>query len=435
MRIKKKRSTVLGFYMPSLFHLHVHTELPLNNLNDWGDTTLCTFFHEYIHFMQDISTVMGLHNIYALGEALSDCVNNIYKIPFGKVRVPIAIQPGSNNVYNNLKIIEETSGDYTLPYGIDEDTLQVTGKASEISTPTNMNGQNVNLHQVHVPYSGGNFLLGSFHISESMAYLAELIVYGEDTGVVDASPNFPYDIVRQLAAFYDPTLANNLPLLFALCDLSLTFSHPAHALVSFMQQYVNNGAPADWMSFVKGLINRTIVQGTDGINIYQQGIQSIAKLALSSLDKRFNGWNYSDVRHWYHTVIGNIVKLRLANPLFLTEMVLAGNLKSNEKFKQFITDFGTPVLSDDFNNTYMYTCKAVKLKKKRAMLLMAAGSITYSMADGDIPCMLRKYCQADKRCVCKDCVRSPWKKARKISPCPYGYLWYGWKLKNYELSW
>lgn len=426
---------MLGFYMPSMFHLHVHTELPLNNLDSWDDTTLCTFFHEYIHYLQDVSTVMGLYNIYTLGEALSDSVNSIYRMPNGKVHVPIAIQPGQNNVANNIMVLDETSGDYSLPYGVDEDTLQVTGKASEVSKPTNLNGQVVDLHEVRVPFNGGDFLLGSFHISESMAYLAECIVYGAKPGVVEPSPNFPYDIVRQLAAFYDPALGNNLPLQFALCDFSLTFSHPAHALVSFMQQYVNEGSTADWMSFVRSLVNRTNVQGTSGINTYKQGILSIAKLALDSLDKRFKGWNYYDVYQWYHTIIGGVIKKRLDNPLFLTDLVMAGDLKSNDKFKEILGDYGTPVLSDDFNNTYMYNCSQIKLKKKRAMLLMAAGSITYALIDGEIPCMLRKYCQADKRCVSKDCVRAPWKKARRFCPCPYGYLWYGWKLRKYELCW
>lgn len=435
MRVKIKRSNILGFYMPSMFHLHVNTEFPLDSWQKWEDTTLCTFFHEYIHFIQDISTVMGLHNIYTLGEALSDCVNRIYEMPKGKVQIPMPILPGANNVSNNLTIVESTSGTYGLPEYVDEDTLQITGVATENPNVKNMNGQILDLHEVHVPYNGGDFLLGSYHISESMAYLAEIIVYGKNSGIVEPSPNYPYDVVRQLAYFYDKDLAANYPLLFALCDLSLTFSHPAHALIMFMQQYVDKGSPKDWRLFVSNLVNQCNVIGTDGINTYKQGLVKIANYALDSLDKRFNGWNYSDIRQWYHTLIGKIIEMRFNNPLFLTDLVLAGDLKKNNIFHSLLAEIATPILSNDYNNTYIYNNKHFKIKKKRAMLLMAAGSITYSLIDGEIPCMLRKYCQADKRCVSKKCVRSPWKKARRISPCPYGYLWFGWKLSQYELSW
>lgn len=63
MRHRRRFNLTLGFYMPSLFHLHVHTKKFFKNLWKWDDETFCTFLHEYIHFLQDVSTVSGLHNI------------------------------------------------------------------------------------------------------------------------------------------------------------------------------------------------------------------------------------------------------------------------------------------------------------------------------------------------------------------------------------
>ena len=46
------------------------------------------------------------------------------------------------------------------------------------------------MHEVRVPFAGGGeFLLGNYHITESMAYLGEQIVYGNHRGVVEPSPN------------------------------------------------------------------------------------------------------------------------------------------------------------------------------------------------------------------------------------------------------
>lgn len=59
MRQIRERNQILGFYMPSMFHLHVHKTNNINEWWTWDDKTLCTFLHEYIHFLQDVSTVAG----------------------------------------------------------------------------------------------------------------------------------------------------------------------------------------------------------------------------------------------------------------------------------------------------------------------------------------------------------------------------------------
>lgn len=84
-----------------MFHLHVHTEENFKNWRKWDDETLCTFLHEYIHFLQDVSTVSGLHNIYVMGECLSDRITRIYKMSEKKIKVPLPLVQGPNNVWNN----------------------------------------------------------------------------------------------------------------------------------------------------------------------------------------------------------------------------------------------------------------------------------------------------------------------------------------------
>lgn len=107
MRNIRRYNTTLGFYMPSMFHLHVHTESDIDKWKIWDDRTHCTFLHEYIHFLQDISTVMGLYNIYVLGECLADVVNRVYQTCDCEITVPMQLNPGTNNVFNNYTVNEE----------------------------------------------------------------------------------------------------------------------------------------------------------------------------------------------------------------------------------------------------------------------------------------------------------------------------------------
>lgn len=436
MRNIRKFNQILGFYMPSMFHLHVHTESNITNWKAWDDETQCTFLHEYIHFLQDISTVMGLYNIYVLGECLADVVNQVYQMNDSEITVPIQLIPSTNNVYNNSIVNKVVAGSFNLPDGVDEDNLMITGKANVIPNIQNMNGKNIDLSKIHVPYQGGgNFLLGNYHISESMAYIGEKIMYGGRPSVIQPSPNYPYDVVRQLAHFYSPKLSNNLPLLFSLCDLSLTFSHAGKILIHFFDQYIKDGCPTDWRAYIVDVISRTNASAVNGVGSYSKALNEIKDLAIESLDKRFKGVNYDDIRRWYYNIINRIVTCRLNNPLLLVDFIQAGELKKNPVFEQLLKNIGTPVLTNDYHHTY-FTDKVhgCHLKKRRAQFLQAAGSITYALLYAEFPCDLRYQCKAEGRCIDRDCVRAPWKHARRINPCPYGHLWYGWKLRKKSLK-
>jgi len=433
MRKARKYNQILGFYMPSMFHLHVHTKQNIKKWWKWDDETQCTFLHEYIHFLQDISTMAGLYNIYVMGECLQDRVTRVYKMISNKVKVPMPLVPGANNVLNNQTIRDAVEGTTDL-MGVDENTLQITGKATVTNHMLNMNGTIIPYHEVVVPFATGSFLLGNYHISESMAYLGEQIMYGGSSGVVQPSPNYPYDVVRQLAHYYSPQLENNLPLMFALCDVALAFSHSGYALVNLFEKYVIAGSPRDWRAFVLNEINNTRVVGTNGVQTYQDGLRGIKDLAIHSLDQKFNNDSYNDIRRWYYNIINRAVEMRLQYPLYIYDFVAGGELKKNKQFRQLMKGIGTPVLTNDYFKT-SFTTKVTgcALRKRRAQYLIAAGSITYALGDALIPCELIDICRAKHKCVGRKCNNTPWKHARKWFACPYGHLWYGWGLKDKEL--
>jgi len=63
-----------------------------------NETNFSVFIHEYIHFIQDISTYVGYNNLYIYSEYIHGAVNEIYKKPKGKIILPITF---SNN-YENI---------------------------------------------------------------------------------------------------------------------------------------------------------------------------------------------------------------------------------------------------------------------------------------------------------------------------------------------
>lgn len=157
-------------------------------------------------------------------------------------------------------------------------------------------------------------------------------------------------------------------------------------------------------------------------------------MAIDSLDKRFNNETYNDIRQWYYNIIGRAIDMRLNYPLLWNDLLEGGELRSNPQFAKLLNGIGLPVMTNNKNKSFFITkVTGCPLKKRRAMYLIAAGSITSALGGGIFRCKLYDICKADCRLVNKKCEQAPWKKARKWFVCPYGHMWYGWGLKEKEL--
>lgn len=67
----------LGNYETSYFIMNVPTKADLE-IRDMADEDFAIFFHEYIHFLQDITSFYGYMGIYSHGEYIRRAINDIY---------------------------------------------------------------------------------------------------------------------------------------------------------------------------------------------------------------------------------------------------------------------------------------------------------------------------------------------------------------------
>lgn len=430
MRNTIKRHQTLGFFVPTAFHLHVSSDVDVHKWREWDDTTLCTFFHEYIHYLQDIMTGYGLRNFFINGEYLAWAANFLYKQPKGEFKTPLLPPEDINNsIYVNMEISQFTEAANDPP-GKNYD-LKVTGKVKVTPQQVNVVGQNIDVPVIEVPTDSGDFVLGGYHIIESMAYLAEEVVYPDDH---EPSPNYPYDIVSQLSTFYIPDVQDRKKLLFGLCDIALMFSHPAKALVDMFESISNaTSLSDDYHDIVSHFANayktKSIVTGEE-ISM-SQALQEHKQLIYRAYDNIFSTIEYEPVRKWYHIIIDDATSWWAANNLLLCNLLDFGELKHNKIFETFLSRFGLPIVSNSKNKTFVWNTP-VKVEKKQLSSLYAANSIIGTLQYGPYKCDLFDYCKAEGACVDCRCCYTPWKRARKICACPYGHLWYGRKLYDYE---
>src|SRR5260221_14717441 len=63
MTYRTDLETVMGFYAPSFFRMYINTDESLENMDAWSIQTSAAFLHEYVHYLQDLTTTYGLMNI------------------------------------------------------------------------------------------------------------------------------------------------------------------------------------------------------------------------------------------------------------------------------------------------------------------------------------------------------------------------------------
>ena len=112
------------------------------------DRDATVLFHEYIHFLQDITTFYGLNNLYVQSEYLHSVVNRVKgNLQF---QVPYMIRDNKDNVLLNQKICRLTNGDseessFYLVHSVDEWSDDLADDF--ISNPTISEIKNIVLNQ------------------------------------------------------------------------------------------------------------------------------------------------------------------------------------------------------------------------------------------------------------------------------------------------
>ena len=88
-------STTLGYYTPAFFHINISKN---HSFEKFSNEDFSVFLHEYIHFIQDVTTIYGLNNMYVQSEYIRYATHKVYKSNNRKFNIPII--PNANNEGN-----------------------------------------------------------------------------------------------------------------------------------------------------------------------------------------------------------------------------------------------------------------------------------------------------------------------------------------------
>ena len=447
-----------GNYSPSFFTIRIPNEENYDNLlqgERLSDAAEAYFLHEYIHFLQDLTTVPGLSNIGIVVDYMKWATHQGKK---GKLKVPCVPSCSDGyNLLNNALIGKARIGQGSLKDG--DGNGVIVSRINSIS----QNEQSFRIENrcfnhlnsiVLLQDSTGRewqYILGEHAISESMAYLIERLIYPE---ALSKGSDTPYNIVEYICNKELPGFSDDKIRLIALCDACLIFSFPGNifklAIDILKQIDYTRLSPEDVFDL---LIHDSILLNKEGINDSQSSIfdhlEQYSFLAAEQLKGYFTTGTYNKERDFSVLLLLDALELRKQLPHFFIDVARGGQIRDNNTLKTIMGELGCPVILNQTDSLFTIIGQISNLLSEGDGLdpscfwvinqfykILKKGCLT----QGTFKCEMIDWCRssfnihhvADLTEDGDSCIYSPWLRTTKeeCQQCAFGRFWATWGLSG-----
>lgn len=326
-------------YYPAFLSMEVNVEESLDYICAFPheERTEALFLHEYIHYLQDLTTIIGYARIGTIDDRIKFAALKAKQR--NKLAIPIDLRDTYTfNIRSNTEDMNIALGDFhardrygnvvNAPIEQVDDFYLNDVLAYSIDTKKYMK----KIEAIMQFSSGGShfeYRVGEFAISESMAYLIEEAVY---PNVLPKGEDCPYNVVSKLAEY---KIGQHLDIesLVALCDVCLMYSIPGFVLnkmLEFLSEYNGKITPA--LIYLYGLgpqVNGLFANGRSYIGtLHEQN--SIVRKQFGDM---FNHDLWKPIRSVVDRVFVEAMLLRENRPTFFLDIVRGGKICSNWALK------------------------------------------------------------------------------------------------------
>lgn len=420
----------LGSYMPAFFHMNVEFPYPpgMMTLYNLKKQDQATFVHEYIHYLQDVSTFFGLNNAYVYSEYLHAASNKIYESPNNEIRLPVRIYGNYGNVELNKQVNELCTGDILeLP-----NLFLLNVKEKKVKT-TYSHPYFKTLKQIELELpKGEKVIFGGRAIMESMAYLIERNVEPRCKGADD----YPYKSAEIVAEKVYPGFSKDDFRLIALCDMSLNSSNPGKTFVQTLKIYKNHGIMPTVEEIYDGFYSAPCVlmgESTNFLHGFIPFAMSVAERLVLYLNNKYFAYFQNTVRR----MIGSGIDYRMKHRTFMVDIARGGDLAHNDVLRSVMNRFGSPVICDNQGN--FCQIPSHYFDDSQFYNFVAIEQLYKTLHDCQDCCELYDWCDyeddsGNRRAITDDrCFNEPWARAHDKTLCPYATLWRHWNFANRQV--
>lgn len=420
-----------GEYIPAFFemYLKIDGEIDLNKLTE-KDFSL--FFHEYIHFLQDITTTYGLTTCYAYGEYVQSVVNDIYARGQQTFEVPYIYDNNKDNIRLNEQVQKVTLGDWdTNIETLDNVNVFVEDFKLEFGKEQNL----PSIPTVCIQANEDDIIsFGASAIKESIAYIMERCCCKE----YEESDEFPYSSAEKVASSIFPEFGQRILNVLALADCSLMFSNPGHVFVDMLYQFRDKKYNPEKAQDIYFQLEKAKVNAGVKIFDFFEGIANEAKKKLKSYYKVPEHPELHEAyQEWVDTVIDTALNIRKQNPSYLLDIIADSPASTSGLFTKIVKELGTPMMKNKQKD--YYTVKPQGKVGWSVEVLKSVHQIYKILHDGNFQCSLfpwyvrsfHEHPEENLNPTEDKCLHKPWVRASEAELCPLGLLWKNWNLASY----
>jgi hypothetical protein len=396
-----------GLYSPGFMGITINSAQSLNDYLVNDDTGV--FFHEYVHFLQDIYTTYGIANF-------SKLLNQIRVFYHHNKTTEMIEIPYLSFEYSTQDINNQLFSKYLQYINYETDRCEIIS-IQEIRDAT-ISARPV-MQYVAELKSGKSIYLGTICILEGMAQLLQDVNYPNSRNI----KMIPYDLVPSIAHFIAPNITISSSQLIILCEISLFYFNSMEVYINLLEEIQKTPrlallANQDFYSYFYQILK---VRGEDNQvrSLRDEYHYQVEKL-ITSINDVFKSEMYDELRNWLLHILQfadssmhdgtESVFIRLANP-------------ENGKIFYFelLTNLGFPPTLNQEGEMYIDN----KLHSLASHSLIAIRAVFDVLSNAERKCHLKECCLAgDKWVVTDECSSNPWN--RKLDDgelCPFCAVW------------
>lgn len=447
-------------YYPSFFYTFLNIPDDPHYLGRYplDERTEAFFLHEYIHYLQDLTTISG----YARIETIVDQVKWVVSDASGKKNIKIPYNPDAYWAYSmkpNAACLRVSKGEMKKKTNANADVKYGSPKDFKLEderVPIK-NGKYIRVRVnatfvfEDVEHNEYKYKIGEMAISESMAYIIENHIY---PGVLACGTDFPYNVVRNVVRWKCPKAEDDY-ILVAICDVSLMYAFPGLAfyhIVDFLEIYEGEVTPT--LIYLYGL-------GGDmcrklGTIFWKEQLDDKNRQTIKQLNDYFNHPYWNDTQHALTAALVNAYAYRKDKPTFFLDIMRGGKIHKNYVFQESLSYMGCMAVHTAQDQLFYFAPRYADNIKvdpdwfvslyQLYLILFTNEAIEEYRGNKFIKwkCYLKNWCHEsfvkkhlpDITSTSYNCILSPWMNTTNqlMAQCAFGRLWAAYDLKRVKLK-
>ena len=416
---------VESYYKPSFFWIELATSYELKDI--WGKEIEHTFFHEYMHYLEDITTTFGyIYYIHKL---------SLIKAMYHKIKMQLA--------NNNTKL--------TIPINFSDDSYRDTNislfkhylkyENKLIVNSFKINNvievieviEKMKIKTYKINYNNQeSIFFGAHAIMESICHILEKYLYEINSKEII----LPYDLSEYVAKFYSEIFINHIDYVLDLCEYSLMFYNPAEAFINILNALKNEKSykPIDIDDFRRYLFKT--IKPNKKYTITSLLRENRIRL-LNEISGVFTSDLYEYFRQWLITTIDKGYNYKNENIFVFSKII---NYKPKQFFNETIPILGMPLIFNQEGQFYVTDVNNMHVDS--AYLARSLSEVYDTIINGNRKCHLKESCMfansiKDTQINVTDyCDYAPWKNFssdQNIEICGYCQVWRTLGLSKIEI--